>query len=86
MRLDILKLFYEILGAEKQQDSYVEQEIEIETMGNNRLFMTEVEVPPQIQNDDLAEADQSHLEIELDEQEGAVGGILEEIVGNAQVM
>lgn len=62
------------MGAEKQQ------EVEVE----NQLFMPEVQMP-QMQNDDLAEADQSHLEMELEEQEGAVGGILEERVGNAQV-
>lgn len=81
IRLEILKSFYEILGSEKQQDSFVETEAEIET-GNNRLFLAEIEVP-EMQNDDLAEADQSHLEVELDEQEGAVGGILD---GNVQVM
>lgn len=68
-----------MLGSEKQSASYMEAEVEIETL----RFVPEVEVP-QMQNDDLAEADQSHLEMELEEQEGAVGGILE--ASNAQVM
>lgn len=77
--MEILKAFYGLLGSEKQS------EVEVETMnasiptGNNRIFMAEVEV----QNDDLVEADRSHLEVELEDQEGAVGGILE---GSAQVM
>lgn len=83
IRLELLKSFYEMLGSEKQSASYIEAEVDLETLPN-RIFVPEVEVP-QMQNDDLAEADQSHLEMELElEQEGAVGGILE--VGNAQVM
>lgn len=80
-----------MLGSEKQE-SYVKSDIEIEPLssstvpvGNNRTFMGEIELP-QMQNDDLAEADQSQLEMELEEQEGAVGGILEERVGSTQVM
>lgn len=87
IRLELLKSFYEMLGSEKQrQTSYVETEVEIETLNsNNRSFMAELEVP-QMENDDLAEADQSQIEMELEEQEGAVGGILEDRTGNAQVM
>lgn len=31
---------------------------------------------PQMQNGDLAEADQSHLEVQEEEEEGAVGGVM----------
>lgn len=86
IRLEILKSFYEMLGSERQQEFYAETENTSESLpvGSNRLFTAEVEVP-QMQNDDLAEADQSQLEIELEEQEGAVGGILEDEVGSTQV-
>lgn len=78
IRLEILKAFYEILGSGKQTDA------EVETEAQGQDFLREIEMQ---QNDDLVEADRSHLEMELEEQEGAVGGILEERggSGNAQV-
>lgn len=79
VRLEILKSICEILGPEKQEQQISNDIIIVasnaESTGEYLIGIGESETP-QMQNDDLTEADQRQLETEPEEQEGAVGGIV----------